>query len=203
MLLWEDIFFFFFFALNSCFSFYQTIRQKILDLLNPLTGHLGVQLIAAVATVWSRKQARRHSKTKVRSWSGLARWAQCTRCLLIPTVLQPLHAQDKKWKEMGRSCGEAQACAHSQTGTYLHTHYNHIRLLQGQPLRRLCCVCAVLPLSSVSFQGTLFFWTDGPRGKRVPAHPCRPGVCSQHSADRLSAAAGEGGGEEASADQRG
>lgn len=68
---------------------------------------------------------------------------------------------------------------------------------------RLCCVCAVLPLSSVSFQGTLFFWTDGPRGKRVPAHPCRPGVCSQHSADRLSAAAGEGGGEEASTDQRG
>ncbi|GAB1300448.1 Protein dopey-2 [Apodemus speciosus] len=43
----------------------KTIRQKILDLLNPLTGHLGVQLIAAVATVWSRKQARRHSKTKM------------------------------------------------------------------------------------------------------------------------------------------
>lgn len=43
----------------------KTIRQKILDLLNPLTGHLGVQLIAAVATVWSRKQARHHSKTKM------------------------------------------------------------------------------------------------------------------------------------------
>ncbi|EDL76736.1 dopey family member 2 (predicted), isoform CRA_c [Rattus norvegicus] len=43
----------------------KTIRQKILDLLNPLTGHLGVQLIAAVATVWSRKQSRRHSKTKM------------------------------------------------------------------------------------------------------------------------------------------
>lgn len=56
----------FFFTINSCFSVYQIIRQKILDLLNPLTGHLGVQLIAAVATVWSRKQARRHSKTKVR-----------------------------------------------------------------------------------------------------------------------------------------
>ncbi|XP_050018014.1 protein dopey-2 isoform X2 [Alexandromys fortis] len=41
------------------------IRQKILDLLNPLTAHLGVQLIAAVATVWSRKQARRHSKMKI------------------------------------------------------------------------------------------------------------------------------------------
>ncbi|XP_060226745.1 protein dopey-2 isoform X2 [Meriones unguiculatus] len=41
------------------------IRQKILELLNPLTGHLGVQLIAAIATVWSRKQARRHSKTKI------------------------------------------------------------------------------------------------------------------------------------------
>ncbi|XP_012971665.1 protein dopey-2 isoform X3 [Mesocricetus auratus] len=43
----------------------KTIRQKILDLLNPLTAHLGVQLMAAVATVWSRKQARRHSKTKI------------------------------------------------------------------------------------------------------------------------------------------
>ncbi|XP_029420732.1 protein dopey-2 isoform X3 [Nannospalax galili] len=43
----------------------KTIRQKILDFLNPLTAHLGVQLIAAVATVWSRKQAQRHSKTKI------------------------------------------------------------------------------------------------------------------------------------------
>ncbi|KAL1787839.1 dopey-2 isoform X1 [Sigmodon hispidus] len=43
----------------------KTIRQKILDLLNPLTAHLGVQLIAAVATVWSKKQAQRHSKTKI------------------------------------------------------------------------------------------------------------------------------------------
>ncbi|XP_006981409.1 protein DOP1B isoform X2 [Peromyscus maniculatus bairdii] len=41
------------------------LRQKILDLLNPLAAHLGVQLMAAVATVWSRKQARRHSKTKI------------------------------------------------------------------------------------------------------------------------------------------
>jgi hypothetical protein len=75
MLLCEDFFVFVFWGffcfcfvfvfVNSCFSFHQTIRQKILDLLNPLTGHLGVQLIAAVATVWNRKQARRHSKTKV------------------------------------------------------------------------------------------------------------------------------------------
>uniref|UniRef100_A0A2K5DRV8 DOP1 leucine zipper like protein B n=1 Tax=Aotus nancymaae TaxID=37293 RepID=A0A2K5DRV8_AOTNA len=44
----------------------KTIRQKILDFLNPLTAHLGVQLTAAVAAVWSRKKAQRHSKTKVR-----------------------------------------------------------------------------------------------------------------------------------------
>ncbi|CAH6792579.1 Dop1b [Phodopus roborovskii] len=41
------------------------IRQKILDLLNPLAAHLGAQLVAAVATVWSRQHARRHSKTKI------------------------------------------------------------------------------------------------------------------------------------------
>ncbi|XP_012882995.1 PREDICTED: protein dopey-2 [Dipodomys ordii] len=43
----------------------KTIRQKILDFLNPLTAHLGVQLIAAVAAVWSRKRAQRHSKMKI------------------------------------------------------------------------------------------------------------------------------------------
>ncbi|VTJ64993.1 Hypothetical predicted protein [Marmota monax] len=43
----------------------KTIRQKILDFLNPLTAPLGVQLIAAVAAVWSRKKAQRHSKTKI------------------------------------------------------------------------------------------------------------------------------------------
>ncbi|XP_054434158.1 protein dopey-2 [Pteronotus mesoamericanus] len=43
----------------------KTIRQKILDFLNPLAAHLGVQLIAAVAAVWSRKKAKRHSKTKI------------------------------------------------------------------------------------------------------------------------------------------
>ncbi|PNJ42221.1 DOPEY2 isoform 4, partial [Pongo abelii] len=42
----------------------KTIRQKILDFLNPLTAHLGVQLTAAVAAVWSRKKAQRHSKMK-------------------------------------------------------------------------------------------------------------------------------------------
>ncbi|XP_062956774.1 protein dopey-2 isoform X2 [Cynocephalus volans] len=41
------------------------IRQKILDFLNPLTAHLGVQLIAAVAAVWSRKKAQRQSKMKI------------------------------------------------------------------------------------------------------------------------------------------
>ncbi|XP_036098270.1 protein dopey-2 isoform X2 [Molossus molossus] len=43
----------------------KTIRQKILDFLNPLTAHLGVQLTAAVAAVWSRKKAKRHSKMKI------------------------------------------------------------------------------------------------------------------------------------------
>uniref|UniRef100_G1Q3M1 Uncharacterized protein n=1 Tax=Myotis lucifugus TaxID=59463 RepID=G1Q3M1_MYOLU len=41
------------------------IRQKILDFLNPLTAHLGVQLTAAVAVVWSRKRVKRHSKVKI------------------------------------------------------------------------------------------------------------------------------------------
>uniref|UniRef100_A0A0P6J8V2 Protein dopey-2 n=1 Tax=Heterocephalus glaber TaxID=10181 RepID=A0A0P6J8V2_HETGA len=43
----------------------KTIRQRILDFLNPLTAHLGVQLTAAVAVVWNRKKAPRHSKTKI------------------------------------------------------------------------------------------------------------------------------------------
>ncbi|XP_016076085.1 PREDICTED: protein dopey-2 isoform X2 [Miniopterus natalensis] len=43
----------------------KTIRQKILDFLNPLTANLGVQLIAAVAAVWSRKKVKRHSKMKI------------------------------------------------------------------------------------------------------------------------------------------
>ncbi|XP_045708401.1 protein dopey-2 isoform X1 [Phyllostomus hastatus] len=43
----------------------KTIRQKILDFLNPLAAHLGVQLTAAVAVVWSRKKVKRHSRTKV------------------------------------------------------------------------------------------------------------------------------------------
>ncbi|XP_051840799.1 protein dopey-2 [Antechinus flavipes] len=40
----------------------KTIRQKILDFLNPLGIQLGVQLTAAVATVWSRKKVKHHSK---------------------------------------------------------------------------------------------------------------------------------------------
>ncbi|XP_066115515.1 protein dopey-2 isoform X1 [Saccopteryx bilineata] len=43
----------------------KTIQQKILDFLNPLTAHLGVQLTAAVAAVWSRKKVKCHSKTKI------------------------------------------------------------------------------------------------------------------------------------------
>ncbi|XP_027439919.1 protein dopey-2 isoform X5 [Zalophus californianus] len=44
----------------------KTIRQKILDFLNPLTAHLGVQVTAAVAAVWSRKKVKRLSKMKDR-----------------------------------------------------------------------------------------------------------------------------------------
>ncbi|XP_072471021.1 protein DOP1B isoform X2 [Notamacropus eugenii] len=40
----------------------KTIRQKILDFLNPLGIQLGVQLTAAVAAVWSRKKVKHHSK---------------------------------------------------------------------------------------------------------------------------------------------
>ncbi|CAI5772580.1 Dopey_N domain-containing protein [Podarcis lilfordi] len=44
----------------------KTLKNKILDFLNPLTGQLGVQLIAAVAAVWSSKKFHRHqNKTKI------------------------------------------------------------------------------------------------------------------------------------------
>ncbi|XP_023485887.1 protein DOP1B isoform X2 [Equus caballus] len=43
----------------------KTIRQKILDFLNPLAAHLGDQLTAAVAAVWSRKKVKCHSKMKI------------------------------------------------------------------------------------------------------------------------------------------
>nr|XP_033803673.1 protein dopey-2 isoform X2 [Geotrypetes seraphini] len=43
----------------------KTLRQKILDYLNPLTAPLGVQLIAAVAAVWNKKKARNQNKAKI------------------------------------------------------------------------------------------------------------------------------------------
>ncbi|XP_062982727.1 protein dopey-2 [Elgaria multicarinata webbii] len=44
----------------------KTLKNKILDFLNPLTGHLGVQFMAAVAAVWnSKKSHKRQSKTKI------------------------------------------------------------------------------------------------------------------------------------------
>ncbi|XP_061483688.1 protein dopey-2 isoform X2 [Rhineura floridana] len=44
----------------------KTLKNKILDFLNPLTGQLGVQLIAAVAAVWNSKKSQKHqSKTKI------------------------------------------------------------------------------------------------------------------------------------------
>ncbi|XP_036870668.2 protein DOP1B isoform X2 [Manis javanica] len=42
----------------------KTLRQKILDFLNPLTAHHGTQLTAAVAAVWNRK-VKRHGKVKI------------------------------------------------------------------------------------------------------------------------------------------
>ncbi|NXU91370.1 DOP2 protein, partial [Xiphorhynchus elegans] len=44
----------------------KTLRMKILDFLNPLTAQLGIQLMAAVASVWnSKKPHRSQSKTKI------------------------------------------------------------------------------------------------------------------------------------------
>ncbi|XP_068126561.1 protein dopey-2 isoform X2 [Hyperolius riggenbachi] len=44
----------------------KTLKQKVLEFLNPLTGHLGVQLIAAVAAVWKRKRYNKAlSKSKI------------------------------------------------------------------------------------------------------------------------------------------
>uniref|UniRef100_A0A6I8Q159 DOP1 leucine zipper-like protein B n=1 Tax=Xenopus tropicalis TaxID=8364 RepID=A0A6I8Q159_XENTR len=44
----------------------KTLKQKILDFLNPLTSPLGVQLIAAVAAVWKRKRFNKSlSKAKI------------------------------------------------------------------------------------------------------------------------------------------
>uniref|UniRef100_U3K758 DOP1 leucine zipper like protein B n=2 Tax=Ficedula albicollis TaxID=59894 RepID=U3K758_FICAL len=44
----------------------KTLRTKILDFLNPLTAHLGIQLMAATAAVWNSKRPHRsHSKTKI------------------------------------------------------------------------------------------------------------------------------------------
>ncbi|KAL8190542.1 UNVERIFIED_CONTAM: Protein dopey-2 [Gekko kuhli] len=46
----------------------KTLKSKILEFLNPLTGQLGVQLIAAIAAVWSSKNSHKHkSKTKISS----------------------------------------------------------------------------------------------------------------------------------------
>ncbi|XP_043927484.1 protein dopey-2 [Protopterus annectens] len=44
----------------------KTLKQKILEFLNPLTPHLGVQLMAAVATVWNSKKGKKsHNKSKI------------------------------------------------------------------------------------------------------------------------------------------
>ncbi|XP_026556320.1 protein dopey-2 isoform X2 [Pseudonaja textilis] len=49
-----------FLGIKSCSSIYfkatKILKNKILDFLNPLTGQLGVQLIAATAAVWSSKK---------------------------------------------------------------------------------------------------------------------------------------------------
>ncbi|KAJ7320563.1 hypothetical protein JRQ81_020074, partial [Phrynocephalus forsythii] len=50
------------------------LRNKILDFLNPLTGQLGVQFIAAVAAVWNSKKSHKHdNKTKISSIAGTSR----------------------------------------------------------------------------------------------------------------------------------
>ncbi|XP_078513006.1 protein DOP1B isoform X1 [Lissotriton helveticus] len=44
----------------------KTLKQRVLDFLNPLTAHLGVHLIASVAAVWNKKKVNKgHNKTKI------------------------------------------------------------------------------------------------------------------------------------------
>ncbi|XP_007423388.1 protein dopey-2 isoform X2 [Python bivittatus] len=53
-----------FLGVKGCSSVYfkatKILKKKILDFLNPLTGQLGVQLIAAVAAVWSSKKPHKY-----------------------------------------------------------------------------------------------------------------------------------------------
>ncbi|XP_063303507.1 protein dopey-2 [Pelobates fuscus] len=80
----------------------KTLKQKILYFLNPLTGHLGVQLIAAVATVWKRKRINKsQNKAKIipvpsESQLTLVDLVLALKSLKIDTILQLLKEVVKK-----------------------------------------------------------------------------------------------------------
>ncbi|XP_012586331.1 PREDICTED: protein dopey-2 [Condylura cristata] len=72
------------------------IRQKILDFLNPLTAPLGAPLIAAVAAVWSRKKAKRHSRAKLRRRSLPCYVSEFLLAFFLPTRSHGLHFHFQK-----------------------------------------------------------------------------------------------------------
>ncbi|KAM8976987.1 protein DOP1B [Pelodytes ibericus] len=80
----------------------KTLKQKILDFLNPLTGHLGVQLIASVAAVWKRKRFNKaQSKAKIIpvpsvSQLTLVDLVLALKSLKIDTILQLIKEVVKK-----------------------------------------------------------------------------------------------------------
>lgn len=45
----------------------QILRQRILEFLLPLTGQYGVNLMASLGEVWSRRKSKRRPKNKVSS----------------------------------------------------------------------------------------------------------------------------------------
>lgn len=72
----------------------KTLKQKILDFLNPLTPHLGVQLMSAVATVWNSKKGRKsHNKGMIvpapsEAQLTLQELIKALNTLKVDTVLQ-------------------------------------------------------------------------------------------------------------------
>ncbi|XP_036396715.1 protein dopey-2-like [Megalops cyprinoides] len=87
---------------ESPFSVYfksaKLLRQKVLEFLNPLTAHFGVQVMAAVGSVWlSQKSEKRHSKNKIlpvvsESQQAIVDLVKSLSTLHIDTVLQLVKA---------------------------------------------------------------------------------------------------------------
>ncbi|XP_064413296.1 protein dopey-2 [Latimeria chalumnae] len=80
----------------------KTLKLKILELLNPLTVQLGVQLMAAVAVVWNKRRGpKRRSKTKILPVASeaqltLVALVQALNTLKTDTILQLLKEVIKK-----------------------------------------------------------------------------------------------------------